>query len=284
MDNKLTSPSQAVKFLNQLGLHLSKLKGQHLLVDENILAKIVEVADISGNDLVLEVGAGLGGLTTHLAAKAKAVVTVEIDKQLVLALKRILANFGNIKLVAKDAMKLRVEDLSFFDCLPNKLVSNLPYKIAAPLLLKLLEDFPFIEEYVVMVQREIAERILAKPARKNYGAYTLKLKYFAQSQALFSVSRNVFLPPPNVDSSVIKLKRKNKQVFTDKTNLFQLINASFSQRRKTLLNALSSQLGISKKDITLALSKLGIDFKTRAERLTLDDFCQLARELDFKSS
>lgn len=247
-------------------------------MDENILHKIIDESRILPNEFVLEIGAGIGTLTQVLGELAGHIVAVEVDKRFLPILKETTSGL-RIKIVSLDALKLAQEDLEIQGKLPQKLISNLPYNIAASLLLKFLEEFPFLKDYVVMVQREVAQRILASPGNKAYGAFTLKLQYFASTKFLFPVSRYVFMPPPNVDSAVIYLRRlPEPPVEAPKEILFKLINAAFFQRRKRLVNALFDYPGLTipKNKTKEALIKMGFSENIRGEALLLKDFSNLA--------
>jgi len=233
--------------------------------------------------VVLEVGAGIGTLTEALAAGAGHVITVEIDKKLAPVLVETLAGLKNVTVRQMDAMDLKVEETEWAGAPANKLVANLPYGIAAPLILKAFTEFRHINTMVVMVQKEIAARMLAQAGSKNYSGFTVKLQYFCRIKWLLSVSRQVFMPAPNVDSAVILLTRWEKPpVGTDKDGLFALVSAGFSQRRKQLPNALASALDVEKAAIETALRDVGLAPKVRAENLALADFAALVERLEFR--
>ncbi len=266
--------------MRQSGWRFSRDLGQNFLIDPNTLDKIMAAADIQADDTVLEVGAGIGTLTVELADKAAQVVTVEIDPRLETILAETLASHSNISLVMKDAMDLVPADLG--GRRPDKLVANLPYGVAAPLILRLFSRFPEISTMVVMVQREIADRLLARPGTKEYSAFTVKVAYFCQVERVMPVSRHVFTPAPNVDSAVIRLtKHKEPPVAVERDTLFSVITAGFAQRRKRLANAVGSvRPDIGKGPVDEVLRRLGLSENIRAEALTLDDFGRLAAELE----
>lgn len=272
----LVNPSRTAAVLQRFGFRLSRDLGQNFLIDPNTLRKIVDAADLSRDDIILEIGAGIGTLTEALASLAGHVTTVEIDKKLTPVLDETLAGLDNITILNKDAMDLKPKEVGFAGKRANKFVANLPYGIAAPLLLKILSEFANIDTGIAMVQKEIADRIMAKPGSKNYSSFTVKLQYFSRAKSLLAVSRHVFMPAPNVDSAVIRLDRLEKPpVKTDREKLFSLISAGFSQRRKQLANALSSTLNIEKAIVEAALKAAGLPPNIRAENLTLTDFASL---------
>lgn len=265
--------------MQQSGWRFSRELGQNFLIDPNTLDKIVAAAALEPDDVVLEIGAGIGTLTVELAPIVARVVTVEIDRRLEPVLAETLAPYDNVTLIMKDAMALAAEDLG--DARPNKIVANLPYGVAAPVILRVFARFPEVKSMVVMVQREIADRLLGRPGTKDYSAFTVKAAYYCRAQRVMSVSRNVFTPAPNVDSAVIRLTRHEEPpVPVDRERLFALITAGFSQRRKRLTNAVSAEMAAGSKPVVdEALRRIGLSENIRAEALTLDDFGRLAREL-----
>lgn len=277
--NILATPGRTADLLRRFGLRPTKRLGQNFLIDANVQRKILAAAKLSTADRVLEIGPGIGALTTSLAKVCKHVTAVEIDRRLLPVLNEVTSSFANVNILSLDALKLKHQDLVAVGDKPNMLISNLPYNIAAPLLIKYLEDFDFIESYTVMVQREIADRILSAPGGKDYGAYTIKLRFLADAKLAFYVSRQVFMPPPRVDSAVIKLIRRQKDDAISRAPIFKLIDAAFSQRRKKLVNAVSDSLSMDKRLIVDSLIELGLSPETRAEALTLDDFIRLSAEL-----
>lgn len=274
------SASQVLEILRGHGLRLSRSLGQNFLVDDNILAKIVQAAEPGPKDAILEVGAGIGTLTEALAASGANVVAVEVDRRLLPVLHQVIAARPNVTIMAKDAMKLTPADLTE-PLVVNKMVANLPYNIAAPLLLDLAEIAPAITTYTVMVQKEIAQRMCARPGSKIYGAYTIKLSYYFESKILFHVGANAFIPKPRVESSVVRLvRRPSPPVEGEREQIFRLINASFSQRRKMMLTSVAEYLAdkLSKKAVREFLEAAGVDPEARPERLVLADFARLASE------
>lgn len=274
---KLAHPSQTLALLRQFGFYSSRALGQNFLVDENILNKIVATAQLKKSDVVLEIGAGLGTLTIELAKSAKFVIAIELDKRLWPILQTTTRQYPNCFIQQLDAMKLKTQQLKINGHLPNKMVSNLPYSIAAGVLIKCLTEFDFIKDYVVMVQKEIAERMLAQPKTKAYSAFTVKLAFLAIPELAFHVPRTSFLPVPNVDSAVVKLKRQS-QVPKELKWVFKIIEAAFRQRRKMLVNAVAA-LGFKKEEVTVAVKALGYPETVRAEELTGADFLKLGQRL-----
>ncbi|MDI6800126.1 MAG: 16S rRNA (adenine(1518)-N(6)/adenine(1519)-N(6))-dimethyltransferase RsmA [Actinomycetota bacterium] len=271
------TPRETIKILSKAGIHLSKRLGQHFLIDGNILKKIVHSASLREGDVVLEIGPGIGSLTEVLLETGIKVIAVEYDKKFFLILKENFASYPNFHLIEGDAMRLKVSDLPL---IPNKVVSNLPYNISAPLVIKLLDEFGSVGEMIIMVQKEMAARMTATAHSKDYGQLSLKIEYHCQAKLLFNVPRSVFLPPPKVDSAVVRLVRldPSKLLTDDPKGLFELIGVVFGQRRKTLANTLLS-FGRSKDDIARLLEKVGIDSKRRAETMSLSDFVELERAI-----
>lgn len=270
----LATPAKTIAVLKQFNLHLTKSLGQNFLVDENILRKIGKLAHLRSDDIVLEVGPGIGTLTQLLAENSQAVIAVEYDKKFLPVLDQTLAAFQNVRIFHFDALNFDLESEVPRTLLPNKMVSNLPYSIAIPLLSCYLQEYPFLKTMVVMVQKEIAARMMAEPSTKNYGAVTLKLHYYCELSYGFPVSRNVFLPAPNVDSVLVKLERlKQPRIKVgDQALLFLLFKAAFSQRRKTLRNALVNGTRFNPNQVESVLQKCGVDSTRRGETLSLEEF------------
>jgi len=271
------SPSETLSLLKRHGIWLRKGLGQHFLVDNNIILNILREARVEPSDVVLEVGPGIGSLTKGLADRASTVVAVEIDDRLADCFRENVTA-PNVRLLRMDAFELEAGALPD-DLDPNRLVANLPYNVAVPLFLRLLERLPRLATAVVMVQREVADRMAASPGTKSYGAVTVKLAYYGEVRRLFAVAPTVFIPPPRVDSAVVRFVRA-RSGDRDRELLFKLVDAAFAQRRKTLLNALVAGLeGLGKRRIEQGLRRADIDPGTRAERLTVDDYLRLADAL-----
>lgn len=272
------TPTKTIEILNKAGIHPTKRLGQHFLIDGNILKKIVQVADLHEDDVVLEIGPGIGSLTEVLLEAGAHVISVEYDKKFSAILKENFIRFDKFHLLEKDATKLEPGDLALA---PNKVVSNLPYNISAPLVIKLLDEFKGTYEMIIMVQKEMAMRMTARVGSKDYGQLSLKIEYHCgQAKLLFNVARTVFLPPPKVDSAVIKLIRREAPLLTPTKEkaLFRIITAAFSKRRKTLVNSLSA-VGHNKDDLLKVLGEMGLDPRVRAEELSLDGFIGLEERI-----
>jgi len=281
----LATPSKTIAILKQFNLYLTKSLGQNFLVDDNILNKIGNLAGLEANDIVLEVGPGIGTLTQLLASKSKKVIAIEYDKKFIEVLNETLSPFKNATVFHSNALKFDFSPKLKPNELPNKLVSNLPYNIAAPLIVRYLQRFPWLNTFVVMVQKEVAMRMIAEPSTKDYSSFTLSVQYYCRPFYGFSVSRNVFIPPPNVDSAVVKLERLSEpQVkVKNETLLFNLIRSAFGQRRKTIKNALAANGQFNKDQIDLVLKMCDIDPSRRGETLSLETFgalCNTFEELD----
>ncbi len=281
-DKKLYSPRVMKDILDKYGFKFTKSLGQNFLIDGNIINKIAETAELDENSGVLEIGPGFGTLTQVLCSKAKKVVTVEVDKSLERVHKEIL-DYDNLKIIYDDFMKVNVNKLieEEFNGLDVKIVANLPYYITTPIIMKILEERYKVSKIVVMVQKEVAQRLNSLPGSKEYGAITLAVQYRADTNIAMIVPNSVFMPRPKVDSAVIEfniLKTPRIKV-QDENLLFNVIKASFGQRRKTLLNGLSNNLKISKDTVKEALANAGIDPGTRGETLGLDEFGRIADTL-----
>ncbi len=269
------TPSATIGLLRRHGVRLHKGLGQHFLVDNNVILKILDAAELQSSDVVLEVGPGTGPLTKGLADRAGSVVAVEIDERMA-EIFRENVKAPNVVLLRSDALELRASQLG--DALPAKLVSNLPYNVAVPLLFHLLEEFESLALCVVMVQKEVADRMTAAPGTKEYGAVSVKLSFYARAKRLFLVPPSVFLPPPRVDSAVVRLERR--RLPANKDWLFKVVDAAFAQRRKKVLNSLGAGLPeFEKSKIGNALASAGVGPERRAEELRPDAFEKIASSL-----
>jgi 16S rRNA (adenine1518-N6/adenine1519-N6)-dimethyltransferase len=249
--------------------------GQHFLVDHNILGVIGRMAELARDDVVLEIGPGLGVLTSFLADRVRLVHAIEIDRSLELFLRERLAEQENVRLVFGDALKL---PLGMLEPQPNKLVANLPYQIAIPLLGESLDGLPKVRRWCVMVQREVAERLFASPGTKSYGAISVLVQLTAARTAFHPVSRTCFKPRPNVDSALVAFRRE-RDWNGGLLPLKQLVQAGFGHRRKTLANALETR-GFARAKTIEALAALGRPADARAEALSPQEFVGLAEALD----
>lgn len=281
-DKKLYSPKVMKYILDKYGFKFSKSLGQNFLIDGNIINNIADTAELDENSGVLEIGPGFGTLTQVLCSRAKKVVAVEVDRSLEIVHKETL-DYDNLKIIYDDFMKVDVDKLikEEFDGLDVKIVANLPYYITTPIIMKILEERYKISKIVVMVQKEVAQRLNSTPGSKEYGAITLAVQYRADTNIAMIVPNSVFMPRPKVDSAVIEfniLKEPRINV-QDENLLFSVIKASFGQRRKTLLNGLSNNLKVSKEVVKEALACAGIDPGIRGETLSLDEFGRISDEL-----
>jgi 16S rRNA (adenine1518-N6/adenine1519-N6)-dimethyltransferase len=248
--------------------------GQHFLADENIVAVAGRMAELGPEDVVLEVGPGLGVLTTYLADRARYVHAVEIDPTLEPRLRDLLTGRDNVDLVIEDAIRYPLADL---DPAPTKLVSNLPYNAATPLVVESLDGLPTVQLWTVMVQREVADRFFAVPGTKSYGAVSVLVQLTAQKSGFHPVSRSVFRPPPNVDSALVAFRRA-KSWGPEYRPLKELVQDAFAHRRKTLANSLELG-GRDRARVEAALEAMGLPAAVRAERLSPPDFVTLAGQL-----
>lgn len=246
----------------------TKVLGQNFVVDPNTIRKVVAAAEVAPTDRILEIGAGAGSLTLGLAAAAARVIAVEYDRRLLPVLEATLDGVGNVEVVAADALELPLGDID-----AGKLVANLPYNIAVPVVMRVLDEAPQIEDLVVMTQREVGERLVAGPGTKAYGQVSVVTAYYAAASLVAKVSRNAFYPVPGVDSVLVRLRRMPPPE-VDRDRLFSLIRAGFGQRRKTLRNAVGG--GRSGDELAEMLTERGLDPAARAEQLSLGDFVSIA--------
>ncbi|MDR4950281.1 16S rRNA (adenine(1518)-N(6)/adenine(1519)-N(6))-dimethyltransferase RsmA [Neobacillus cucumis] len=287
MDKDIATPVRTRAILEKYGFSFKKSLGQNFLIDTNILKKIVSFADLTENSGAIEIGPGIGALTEQLARSSKKVIAFEIDQRLLPILQDTLSPYENVKVIHKDVLEADVQTVmgEEFQGLDDVMVvANLPYYVTTPIIMKLLEERLPIRGIVCMLQKEVADRIAAKPGTKEYGSLSIAVQYYTEAETVMIVPKTVFVPQPNVDSAVIRLtKRKQPAVVVkDEGFFFQVTKASFAQRRKTLLNNLTSQLpdGKQKKEeILSALNASGIDPTRRGETLSLEEFGRLADEL-----
>ena len=279
----LGTPAATTEVLKTYGFHFQKRYGQNFLIDPHVLRKITAAADIGPEDCVLEIGPGIGTLTQYLAFQAKKVFAVEIDDALLPVLQETLKDWDNVTVIHNDILKVDLHALvrEENEGKPVKVVANLPYYITSPVIMRLLEERLPINSITVMVQKEAAERITAPLGTRKAGAVTASVSYYAEAKTLFKVSAGSFMPPPKVDSAVIRLDiRKTQPVrVEDEKLMFAVIRASFAQRRKTILNSISNSLGISKSQLSEALGECGVSPTARAENLTLEDFAAIAESV-----
>lgn len=268
--------------LRKHNFKFKKRFGQNFITDTNLLERIAEAGEISEKDIVLEIGPGAGTLTKVLAARAKQVIAVEIDNTLIPILKEQFASYKNITLVNEDALKVSFDDLvfkNFPDAKEYKIVANLPYYITTPLLFNALENSQHLTEMVVMVQKEVGERLQGSPGTKDYGALTIMANYYSKVEYMFTVSKKLFSPEPEVDSAIVKFKKHDQRPLKEKEEeLFRkLVKATFSQRRKTFLNSIKN-LDLPKEDVISLLIQSGYGEKVRGEELPIEIFLKLAKD------
>lgn len=287
MNKDIATPIRTRAILEKYGFSFKKSLGQNFLIDTNILHRIVDFADIDENSGAIEIGPGIGALTEQLARRSKKVVAFEIDQRLLPILSDTLSPYENVKVIHKDILEADVQeviDTEFINFVDLMVVANLPYYVTTPIIMKLLEEQIPIRGIVCMLQKEVADRISAKPGTKEYGSLSIAVQYYTKAETVMIVPKTVFVPQPNVDSAVIRLTRREKPavIVKDEKFFFQVTRASFAQRRKTLLNNLTSQLqdGKQKKEeIISALNTAGIDPTRRGETLSVEEFGKLSDEL-----
>lgn len=277
----LVEPKNTIEVLKETGFSFKKSLGQNFLIDESVLRRIIEAAELTKDDDVLEIGPGIGTMTEALSEAAGHVYAVELDNRLIPILRENLRDRDNVTVIHGDILKTDLRALSEEYCggRPLKAVANLPYSVTTPALLKLLsEDAPILSA-TLMVQKEVAERMMAEPGTKAYGALSLAVQYRAEISVAANVPRNCFIPRPEVDSQVVHLRCfPEPPVRTEDPELmFRLIRASFNERRKTLVNGLANgKIGYTKEEITEAVAALGKGETVRGETLSLEDFARLA--------
>lgn len=279
----LTSPATVRALLLQYGIRPKRRLGQNFLVNPGVLEKIIAAAELSPADAVVEIGPGVGALTARLAAAAGVVVAVELDRALVTLLKETLA-YPNLAVVEGDALEVDFDTLVQVNGgrLPYKVVANLPYYITSPVLLRLLGGKFAVSLLVLMLQKEVALRLVARPGTKEYGSLSVLVRYRCEAELVANVSRGSFFPAPEVDSALVKLRVRPAPpvAVPDEELFFRVVRAAFGQRRKTLLNALAeASFGLEKAEWRAVLNRAGIDPLRRGETLALDEFAALTRAL-----
>lgn len=281
----LGNPQNTIAVLQKYQFNFQKKFGQNFLIDTHVLDKIISAAEITKDDMVLEVGPGIGTMTQYLCEHAREVIAVEIDKNLIPILRDTLSEYNNITIIHNDILKVDIEKIvqERNSGRPIKVVANLPYYITTPIIMGLFESHVPIENITVMVQKEVADRMQVGPGTKDYGALSLAVQYYAEPYIVANVPPNCFMPRPKVGSAVIRLTRHSEPPVkvADEKLMFQLIRASFNQRRKTLVNGLnnSPELNFSKEAIAKALESMGLPLTVRGETLTLEEFARLSEEL-----
>ncbi len=277
---------EETKFImNKYNIKANKSLGQNFLISEEVIQTIIDSSQIEKEDLVIEIGPGLGTLTKHLLEKAGKVICVELDKKMIKILQDRFSLYSNIEILNQDILKVDIkllieEEKKKSNWKNVKIVANLPYYITTPIIMKLLEEELPLESITVMIQKEVANRLICLPGQKQTGAITYSVYYYAQAQGVLEVSPNSFIPEPEVTSKVIKLNiRKQAPIEIEKKEeMFKIIKYAFMQRRKTLLNALvNTKVFLSKEQGTEILEKIGLDTNIRPEKLTLEDYANIVK-------
>lgn len=271
---KLTSPSTINEIKKRYNFYFNKRYGQNFLTDVNIIEKILKGADVAKDDIILEIGPGIGTLTQYLCERTSHVLAVEIDKNLIPILNETLADYPNKTIINQDVLRMNLkEELEKFPNKKFKVIANLPYYITSEIVMTLLEEKLPIESITVMVQKEVAQRMVAAPGKKDYGSLSVAVQYYSKPEIITVVPNTVFIPQPKVESCVIKLSILDQPpVQVEKDDFFKVVRASFSMRRKTLLNCLSSGLEMDKKVVQEMLLRSNIDPVRRGETLSLEEF------------
>ncbi len=278
----LGNPQNTIEILQKYQFSFQKKFGQNFLIDTHVLDKIIRAAEITKEDMVLEIGPGIGTMTQYLAEAAGKVIAVEIDRNLIPILSETLSMYDNVRIINEDVLKLDIRKLAEEENQgrPIKVVANLPYYITTPIIMGLFEGQVPVESITVMVQKEVADRMQTGPGSKDYGALSLAIQYYAKPYIVANVPPNCFMPRPKVGSAVIRLTRHDTPPVQvkDEGLMFEIIRASFNQRRKTLANGLnnSSRLSYPKEVIAEAVEKLGKGPSIRGEALTLEEFARLS--------
>ena len=277
----LGNPQKTIEVIQKYEFAFQKKFGQNFLIDTHVLDKIISAAEITKDDLVVEIGPGIGTMTQYLACAAREGVAIEIHKMLIPILQDTLSAYDNVTIINEDVLKVDLNKLAEEKNggRPVKIVANLPYYITTPIIMGLFENHVPLHSITVMVQKEVADRMRMGPGTKDYGALSLAVQYYAEPYLVANVPQNCFMPRPNIGSAVIRLTVHEKPPVTvgDEKLMFRLIRASFNQRRKTLANGLnnSPELNFSKEQIAAAIEKLGVSPSIRGEALTLKEFAQL---------
>lgn len=277
---KLTDISAIKELFERHGFSFTKALGQNFLINPSVCPKIAELGGAREDVCALEIGTGVGVLTTELAKRCKKVIAIEIDRRLEPILNETLSEYDNVEVIFADVMNTDVKNLIQENFSGDKTIvcANLPYYITSPVIMKILESRIPIESMTVMVQREAAERICAAPGTRESGALSYAVSYYSEPRVLFRVNRGSFMPSPNVDSAVIRLDVKSSSALPESTEklMFRIIRAGFSKRRKQLVNPLSEELHIPKSEAAQLLEQTGVSLTARPEELTLENFIRLA--------
>ena len=282
--DRLSSHKATKEVVQKHNFKFSKSLGQNFLIDTNVIDRILEGAGVKEGDYVIEVGPGIGTLTKEMGRTAEKVVAIEIDKTLIPILEDTLSDFSNIEVINQDILKVDVQELvkEKLNGGPVKLIANLPYYITTPIVMKFLEEDIPVTDIVVMVQKEVADRMNAQPNTKDYGALSVAVQYYCDTEIVAKAPRHMFMPQPNVDSTVIGLhvREERKYPVDNEDIFFKTVKASFGQRRKTLLNSLGGLGFLSKDRIKVALQEANIDEKRRGETLSIEEFASLANAVN----
>ena len=283
--SELSNFKNTQEIIKKHNFSIQKKYGQNFLIDEHVLNKIIAAAELSKDDYVIEIGPGIGTMTERMAPECKHVTAIEIDKELIPILSETLSRFDNVDIINEDVLKVDLNKLiaERNDNKPVKVVANLPYYITTPIIMSLLENKIPIDTITVMVQKEVADRMMVGPGTKDYGALSLAVQYYAKPYIVANVPMNCFIPRPNVASAVIRLTCHKEPPVTvkDEKLMFNLIRASFNQRRKTLINGISNFSGLSftKEQVAMALNSIGLSENIRGEALDLEKFAKLSDAL-----
>lgn len=282
---ELGNPQNTIEVLQKYRFNFQKKFGQNFLIDTHVLDRIIDASGVTEDDFVLEIGPGIGTMTQYLCERAREVVAVEIDKNLIPILSDTLKNYSNVTVINEDILKLDICRLAEEknQGKPIKVVANLPYYITTPIIMGLFESHVPIDSITIMVQKEVAERMQEGPGSKEYGALSLAVQYYAKPEIVANVPPNCFMPRPNVGSAVIRLTRHEKPPVEveDEKLMFRIIRASFNQRRKTLANGLnnSPEIHLPKEVIQESIVSLGVPENIRGEALSLEQFAELSNEI-----
>ena len=281
----LGNPGNTIEVLQKYKFNFQKKFGQNFLIDTHVLDKIIRESGVTKDDLVIEIGPGIGTMTQYLCENAREVIAIEIDKNLIPILEDTLSAYDNVTVINEDVLKVDINKLAQEknDGKPVKVVANLPYYITTPIIMGLFESHVPIDSITIMVQKEVAERMQEGPGSKEYGALSLAVQYYAKPEIVANVPPNCFMPRPNVGSAVIRLTLHEKPPVEvkDEEFMFHIIRASFNQRRKTLVNGLGNAgfLPVTKEQVAVALEKMKLSSTIRGEALSLEQFAQLSNLL-----